>query len=83
MPCQACTVVGSDLRLSVVCRYLTDESSGGALSNPEAELPLLPLPQLSFRTGGDEHWILIYQGLVKNLEHGQWWWSNTVQEVNL
>lgn len=52
----------------ILCRHLTDESGGGALSNPEAELPLLPLPQLSFRTGGDEHWVLVYQGLMKNLE---------------
>lgn len=51
-----------------MCCYLTDEPSGGALSNPEAELPLLPLPHLSFCTGGDEHWILVYQGLMKNLE---------------
>lgn len=54
--------------LSIMRCYLTDESSGSALSNPEAELPLLPLPQLSFRTGGDEHWILVYQGLMKNLD---------------
>lgn len=49
-------------------RHLTDESGGGALSNPEAELPLLPLPQLSFRAGGDEHGVLVDQRLVKNLE---------------
>lgn len=59
--CFACEV-------SSVCCHLTDESGGGALSNPEAELPLLPLPQLSFRAGGDEDRILVYQGLVKNLE---------------
>lgn len=51
-----------------VCRHLTDESGGGALSNPEAELPLLPLPQLSFRAGGDEHGVLVDQRLMKNLE---------------
>lgn len=51
-----------------VRRHLTDESGGGALSNPEAELPLLPLPQLSFRAGGDEHGVLVDQRLVKNLE---------------
>lgn len=54
--------------MSSACCHLTDESGGGALSNPEAELPLLPLPQLSFRAGGDEDRILVYQGLVKNLE---------------
>lgn len=54
--------------VSSACCHLTDESGGGALSNPEAELPLLPLPQLSFRAGGDEDRILVYQGLVKNLE---------------
>ena len=54
--------------MNIVCCYLTDESGGGTLSNPEAELPLLPLPQLSFRTGGDEHRILVYQRLMKYLE---------------
>lgn len=54
--------------MSSACCHLTDESGRGALSNPEAELPLLPLPQLSFRAGGDEDRILVYQGLVKNLE---------------
>lgn len=47
---------------------LTDEAGGGALSHPQAELPLLPLPQLSLRAGGDEDGILVNQGLVKNLE---------------
>lgn len=56
----------------IVCCHLTDESSGGALSNPEAELPLLPLPQLSFCAGGDEHGVLVYQGLVKNLQSHKW-----------
>lgn len=59
--------------LSIVCRYLTDKTGGGALSDPEAELPLLSLPQLSFCTSGDEHWVLIYQGLMKNLKHGSKW----------
>lgn len=53
---------------SVVCHHLTDESGGGALSNPEAELPLLPLPQFSLSTGGDEHRVLVYQRLMKDLK---------------
>lgn len=48
--------------------HLRDESSGGALSNPEGELPLLPLSQLSFSAGGDEDGILVYQRLMKNLK---------------
>lgn len=48
--------------------YLTDESGGGALPDPETELPLLPLPQISFCAGGDKHRVLVYQWLMKNLE---------------
>lgn len=47
---------------------LTDEAGGCALSDPQAEFPLLPLPQLSLSAGGDEDGILINQGLMKNLE---------------
>lgn len=43
---------------------LTDEAGGRALSDPQAELPLLPLPQLSLSAGGDEDGILVNQGLV-------------------
>lgn len=53
----------------VVCCYLADESCGGALSHPQAELPLLPLPQLSLHAGGDEDRILVYKWLMKNLEN--------------
>lgn len=47
---------------------LTDEAGGCALANPQAEFPLLPLPQLSLSAGGDEDRILVNQGLMKNLE---------------
>lgn len=47
---------------------LTDEAGGCALSDPQAEFPLLPLPQLSLSACGDEDGILINQRLMKNLE---------------
>lgn len=53
------------------CLYLTDESGGGALSHPQTELPLLPLPQIPFCTGGDKHRVLVYQRLMENLKNTQ------------
>lgn len=44
--------------------HLDDEASGRALPDPEAELPLLPLPQLALRARGDEHRVLVYQGFM-------------------
>lgn len=71
-PCRRLKYPPNKQTQTIVCCHLTDESSGGALSDPEAELPLLPLPQLSFCAGGDEHGVLVYQGLVKNLQSHKW-----------
>lgn len=46
---------------------LADEAGGGALAHPQAELPLLPLPQLPLGAGGDEDGVLVDQGLVEDL----------------
>jgi len=50
-----------------VCIHLTDETGGAALTHPQAELPLLPLAQLSLCTCSNEHRILINQRLMEDL----------------
>lgn len=60
---------GYDGSSSVFLSNLTDEAGGAALSHPQAELPLLPLAQLPLCACGDEHRVLIDQGLVQNLRN--------------